>query len=99
MTFVNLADLTDPSDPAGRSYREVNAERPHNIALGSLVELESGVRLFVVHQGRDCDQTPLYSLAPDPEDVVQADPRFGNPKWINGYSEDGLKVIRPGKAP
>lgn len=57
------------------------------------------MRLFVVHHSRDCDQTPLYCLGPDPNDTVQEDPRFINRKWINGYSEDCLKVIRGPKAP
>lgn len=92
-TFVNIADLKDPSDPQGRSYREVNAEKKHSFPVGALVELESGARLFVVKQTRDCDQTPLYSLCADKEDTEQEDQRFANRKWHNGYSEECLNLI------
>lgn len=90
---VNLADLRDPNDPQGRSYRQVNAEKTHGIPLGSLVELESRERLYVVVQGRDCDQTPLYWLSmkdnlEETNDLIRASKRFG------GYSEDSLTVIR-----
>jgi hypothetical protein len=97
--LINVADLRDPSDPAGRSYRQVNAEKTHQIALGALVELESGARLFVVKLGRDCDQTPLYWLAADmprPTDETEEPTyhRHQMTKWIGGYGEDSLTVIR-----
>lgn len=90
---VNLADLRDPNDPQGRSYRQVNAEKVHTIPLGALVELESGERLYVVLLGRDCDQTPLYYLslkdwAEDPNEMIRASKRFG------GYGNESLTVIR-----
>jgi hypothetical protein len=92
--YINVADMTDPSDPRGRSYRQVNAERPHTIPLGTLVEIvETGVRLFVVHYGRDCDMTPLYYLAGDPDDVTPEREMFRNPGWMGGYGEASLKVI------
>lgn len=87
--YVNVADLTDPDDPAGRSYRQVNAAKVHNIALGTLVELESGARLFVVHLGRDCDQTPLYSLSAYPIEVDNTD-RW---TWLSGYAEESLTLV------
>jgi len=83
MEFINIADLKDPSDPQGRSYREINAEKKHGIPIGSLVELESGARAFVVGHTRDCDQAPLYSLAIDPEDC-----KFST---NCGYGEESLK--------
>lgn len=90
----NIADLQDPADPQGRSYRQVNAERIHQIPLGTLVEVdESGERLYVVKQGRDCDQTPLYWLSmkghtePLNEFMHKGD-------WFGGYGEDSLTVIR-----
>lgn len=91
--LVNVADLRDPNDPRGRSYRQVNAERQHGIPLGALVELESGERLCVVLLGRDCDQTPLYWLSlkdwsEEPNDFIRAGKRFG------GYGEENLTVIR-----
>jgi hypothetical protein len=83
--FINIADLKDPDDPQGRSYREVNREKPHRIPIGALVELKSGARAFVVKHTRDCDQTPLYSLAIDPDDC-----QFS---MDHGYDEKSLKQI------
>ena len=85
--FINIADLMDPNDSQGRSYREVNTDKEHNIPLGTLVELENGARAFVVKHTRDCDMTPLYSLAinPDPEEC-----KFS---MSHGYDKEALKPI------
>jgi hypothetical protein len=93
VVFVNIADCKDPDDPQGRSYREVNAEKQHSIPLGTLVEIDNGCRLFVVNHGRDCDQTPLYGLSADKDDIVQHDTRFVNSGWTFGHTEESLKVI------
>lgn len=98
--FINVADLPDPDDPLGRSYREVNAEKTHGIALGALVELESGARLFVVKLGRDCDGTPLYWLAGDMPEMVEGEDspyaiQHERSKWIGGYGEESLRVVSP----
>ena len=37
VTIFNVADLTNPDDPQGRTYRQVNAEKPHLIPLGASV--------------------------------------------------------------
>ena len=99
-TYTNVADLRDPADPAGRSYRRVNAEKTHGIVAGSLVEIESGVRLFVVKLGRDCDQTPLYWLAPEmpaPTDEAEEPAYYRHlmSKMVGGYAEESLTVISP----
>ncbi len=101
-TFINVADIPDPSDPEHRTSRQINAAKTHGIPIGALVEvgdpeypnMDDGIRLFVVHQGRDCDETPLYWLCADSEDTVQRNPRFMNPKWVGGYPEYSLTVIR-----
>lgn len=62
MTFINVADLKDLNDPEGRTYREINNATKHKFKIGDLVELDNGVRLYVVFLSRDCDRTPLYSL-------------------------------------
>lgn len=85
ITFVNIADLIDPNDPRGRSYRDVNRDTRHRIPVGALVELESGARAFVVMHTRDCDQTPLYSLAIDPDNC-----KFS---MSHGYDDDSLTVV------
>jgi len=90
MEFINIADLKDPEDKQGRSYRQVNAAKKHNITIGSLVEVESGARLFVVEHTRDCDQAPLYTLSPEQE-------TYNNTllsKWVYGYGEEYLTVIK-----
>lgn len=92
--YINCADLRDSSDPQGRTYRQVNAEKANTIPIGTLVEIvETGVRMFVVHYGRDCDQTPLYYLSDDDEDTVPEREGWRNPGWAGGYGEDSLKVI------
>lgn len=59
----------------GKTIRENNLEKKHNIPLGTLVEVKYSnwhgdgccekvhARLWVVYQGRDCDGTPLYWLS------------------------------------
>lgn len=99
--FVNVADLVDPDDPQSRTYREVNAAAGHAIPLGSLVEIIDdegdvdgfgGVRLYVVHLGRDCDQTPLYWLSPEWPESPYERIRLG--RRVGGFSEGSLRVIR-----
>lgn len=94
MLFVNVADLKDPNDPQGRSYRQVNAERKHAIPLRTLVEVkETGERLYVTMHGRDCDQTPLYGLTTrhyldETNELIRTARCFG------GYAEEDLTIIR-----
>lgn len=91
---VNIADLANPNDTLGRSYREINRAKRHQIPVGSLVELESGARLFVVQQNRDCDESLLYYLSEDPLDTNPVRNGFKNPNWIGGYPEECLVVVR-----
>ena len=97
--LVIVHDLIDPDDPQGRTYKEVNATKQHNIPIGALVELPTGARLFVVHHGRDCDMTPLYYMSYDRTDTEGRVSRFRNPSWTGGYSEDALTVITPPPSP
>ena len=74
----NIADLVDPDDSQGRTYRQINNAIPNNIPVGTLVEVKYEewhgdgaceivhARLWVVVAGRDCDGTPLYWLSPSP---------------------------------
>lgn len=89
-----ISELKDPNDPEGRSYKEINLATPHNIPIGTLVELESGARLFVVHHARDCDGTPLYCLSFDKHDTVQCVPGRANRSWYTERCpEDSLKIV------
>lgn len=87
--FINIADLKDPEDRKGRSYRQINNATTHKIGLGVLVELGNGVRLFTAKHTRDCDGTPLYSLTPESCD----DGYLNELYWVHGYSEDDLTTI------
>ena len=89
--FIHIADLVNRG--TGKTYREENAERQHVIPIGALVGLDDGVRLFVVHHGRDCDQTPLYYLSHDPEDTRQERQGWKNNSWIGGFSEESLAIV------
>jgi hypothetical protein len=74
----NIADLFDPNDTEGRTYREINYAKRHSFEIGELVELESGIRLHVTLLTRDCDGTPLYHLG----DIIEGDAttlKFGFP--------------------
>ncbi len=81
MPMINIADLTDPKDIRKRTYREINLSTNHKLSIGDLVEMDSGVRLFIASLKRDCDGTPLYSLTPD----------FCSE--IHGYADESLKKI------
>lgn len=91
---IILHECIDPDDAAGRSYKEVNLEKKHNIPIGSLVEFRGGCRLWVVYHGRDCDGTPLYCMSIDREDTEMPDPMRYPYGWISGFSEDSLTVIK-----
>ena len=95
--FIHIADIVN--EETGKTYREENAEKAHAIPLGALVETNTGTRLFVVWHGRDCDMTPLYSLAMDTEYLGKDPGDFPIHervfwKWDHGYPEDCLTVIR-----
>jgi len=85
MPFINIADIVDPTDPEKRTFRQINAATKHAIPIGALVELESGVRMFVAEHDRDCDMTPLYALAPSLDTHKY--------KWFCGWPEESLKIV------
>lgn len=70
-------------DENGESQKDKNLKQNHNIELGSLVELDSGVRLFVVNHSRDCDGTPLYDLYMNLEIVEDVKEVLQNIEEIN----------------
>ncbi len=87
--MINVADLKDPNDQQGRTYRQVNNATPHKYGLGVLVELSNGVRLFTAKHTRDCDGTPLYSLTLESGKGDYLNERL----WVHGYSEDGVRLV------
>lgn len=65
--MMNVSDIVESN---GKTVKQNKMEQSHTIPLGSLVEIlgsesddDTGLRLFVVHHGRDCDGTPLYGLS------------------------------------
>ncbi len=89
-----LHEMVDTDDPQGRTIKEVNLDKTHNVPIGSLVEFEDGCRFWVVHHSRDCDGTPLYCLSWDRNDLTVEKKGFANRRWVNGYSEQSLEVIK-----
>ncbi len=87
--MINIADLKDPSDPEGRTWREINAAKKHKYAIGDLVELDSGARLFIADLTRDCDQTPLYTLTHDKDDGYYQ---------VGSWPDSDLKLIARGES-
>ena len=106
MEFINIADIKNPK--TGKTYREENLEKTHNIPIGALVEVEidddyldepkHGLRLFVVSHDRDCDGSPLYSLSFNKnwkEKSSQYIPKIAyRMQKDSGYSESCLKLIK-----
>ena len=105
MELVNVSDIKNPK--TGKTWREENLEKVHNIPLGTLVEIDfddsglenpvKGLRLFVVSHDRDCDGTPLYGLSFHKNwslDMYGPKLRFAaQSAKDSGYSEETLKVI------
>lgn len=88
---INLSDIVEEN---GKTIRENNLEKVHDIQIGTLVEVKFHewhgdgacekvhARLWVVSHDRDCDGTPLYSLS-----------KFKEPMFVEGSirfrGEDG----------
>jgi hypothetical protein len=79
---INFADIVEDN---GKTIRENNIEKIHDISIGTLVEVKfnqwhgdgacekTHARLWVVGHNRDCDGTPLYSLS-----------RYREPMFVDG---------------
>lgn len=76
---VQMVDINSIVIPeTGKTTRQANLEKVHTVPLGSLVQLETGVRLFVVEHVRDFDGTPLYNLCHDKDWEEGEDVQLGN---------------------
>lgn len=72
---VKIIRISDLVESNGKTIRENNLEKMHDIPIGTLVEVKYQqwhgdgacervhARLWVVGHDRDCDGTPLYSLS------------------------------------
>lgn len=90
--LINVADIVEDN---GKTIRENNLEKIHDIPIGTLVEVKFNewhgdgacekvhARLWVVSHDRDCDGTPLYSLSKFKESMfVDGSIRFrGEDGW------------------
>jgi hypothetical protein len=96
IAVVNFADLKGAD---GKTFRQSNMEKKHNIPVGTLVQIIEtpdsdgccsewrGVRLYVAMHNRDCDGTPLYSLGSKGQtNTLMMD---------HGFGEDQLSVLEP----
>jgi hypothetical protein len=93
---INVADIVEEN---GKTIRQNNQEKTHDIPIGTLVEVKydkwhskgacvkTHARLWVWSHDRDCDGTPLYSLSPNSHDL------FEGAKIIlpSGFWGDGSK--------
>lgn len=82
MVMINVADIIDPDDSLGRTYREINNSTEHKYAVGQLVEFEDGIRLRITRLVRDCDGTPMYWFGVNDETMRR------------NYAEDGFVAIQ-----
>jgi hypothetical protein len=96
--------IGDIIEENGKSIKENNLEKKHNIPIGSLVEIKwdewhgNGAcwkvhaRLWVVSHDRDCDRTPLYSISRWSPKFIQGllDSGFPPPLLINGFKHSGF---------
>lgn len=86
----------------GKTIKENNLEKVHDIPIGALVEVEFDewfgegacwkvhARLWVVGHNRDCDGTPLYSLSrwKDPSFALQIN------HVHSGFDEESLSIVK-----
>lgn len=98
--------IHDIVEENGKTIRENNLERQHNIPIDSLVEIKwdewfgNGscwkvhARLWVVSHDRDCDGSPLYALSRYNRESCENFERLNLPLGIHrGFSEKSLTVI------
>jgi hypothetical protein len=102
---IQMVDINSIVLPeTGKTSRQTNLEKEHSIPLGSLVELEDGIRLYVVGHPRDFDGTPLYNLCFDKNWKEEEDYKLGDQvilakmmsrkMLVMHYPKESLKLIR-----
>jgi len=99
MKLINIADLTNPE--TGKTYRQANLEKNHNIPLGTLVEVKFDdwfgagacwkvhARLWIIQHARDCDGTPLYTISRWKDPCASAAFKSS----LCGFSEESLTPV------
>jgi len=93
-----------------KTIREVNLQQQHQIPLGTLVEFYSEEwygdgacerivgRLWVVAHTRDCDGSPLYSLARIPQSISENASLYMRSPLLcgvlrTGFLEESLRIV------
>ena len=106
MEIIQICDAVK-NPKTGKTLRQENNEKTHNIDIGKLVEIipfESeydNIRLYIIGHHRDCDGTPLYALGKKDAKMYDNGAWFPNakenaffsPECIPGFSEESLRVI------
>jgi hypothetical protein len=83
MRNLNIQMVSDLVEENGRTIRENNLDRQHELPIGALVQVDnectgSGsqwtrvVQGYIAVLGRDCDGTPLYYLTIREHDLLDA---------------------------
>jgi len=96
---MNIEVVHDIIEENGKTIKENNLEKQHNIKIGTLVEISNkvenmaGARLFVVKHTRDCDGTPLYSLSADKEDKDYNIYGIVINNHHGGFCEESLRIV------
>ena len=88
MPLIRLHDLMTEN---GKTVRENKLKLTHTIGLGSIVEEEGGLRLYVVMHVRDCDETPLNYLSHTMQDMHEG---RDYSRMTCGYRDKDLTVIK-----
>lgn len=96
--FIIIHEIVEAN---GKTVKENNLERQHNIPVGTLVEVKFDdwftdgacwkvhARLWVVRHTRDCDGTPLYTLSK--WDSWESAEKLGSTYY--GFSEGSLTLV------
>lgn len=96
--MTNVQSLSEIVESNGKTVRENNLEKQHNIPVGSLVEcVYSGLRLYVAGYGRDCDGTPLYHLTMHQDAINRQRPESLFPKDHAKQVEDMVVALKISK--
>jgi hypothetical protein len=101
--------FSDIVEDNGKTIKENNLEKQHDLALGTLVEVKYSdhqtganqgackkihARLFVVKQGRDCDGSILYWLShKKPETQPRVRVWFPDENWGQNNDEQPIPGI------
>jgi len=101
-SMAKITMLHDIVEKNGKTIKENNLDKQHNLKIGDLVEITfkpyEGVRLFICKLSRDCDGTPLYCLTINlTEFKRQQSEGYSNfyyTSFYTGFSDSSIKLIK-----